>query len=51
MQSNVWSGSKKFGLAQKLLGPVEGQGKTLKKLLLKSDSFPLQSPDTILKCP
>ena len=26
MQINFWTGSKKFEPAQKLLGPVEGQG-------------------------
>ena len=26
MQSNFWAGSKKFGLAQNILGPVIGQG-------------------------
>jgi hypothetical protein len=26
MQSNFWTGSKKFGPAQNILGPVKGQG-------------------------
>jgi len=26
MQSNFWAGSKKFGPAQNILGPVKGQG-------------------------
>ena len=26
MQSNFWDGSKRFGPAQKILGPVKGQG-------------------------
>ena len=29
MQSNFWGGSKKFGLAQNVLGPVKGQGNNL----------------------
>ena len=29
MQSNFWAGSKKFGQAQNILGPVKGQGITI----------------------
>jgi hypothetical protein len=30
MQSNFWAGSKNFGPAQNILGPVKGQGIHLK---------------------
>ena len=36
MQSNFFEGFKKFGLAQNILGPVKGQGRKLRKLVISA---------------
>ena len=39
MQSNFWAGSKKFRLAQNILGPVKGQGITSPKMFCAGPNF------------
>jgi hypothetical protein len=39
MQSNFWAGSKKFGPAQNILGPVKGQGISASSKTERKSSF------------